>query len=553
MKDNTLKDRTLIRWLLTFAKPFKGKMTLAIFLGIISNLAVVAIPVISTLTLLRLIAGTAVNLSLILGLLIACGILRGVARYLEQYQNHDIAFRLLAHIREEIFAALRKIGPARLTGKNSGDLITSISTDVEALEVFFAHTISPVFIAIGTMLVTFLFLASYDLGLAFLLLMGQLLIGAIIPFISYRRNQQIGDDYKTAFVAVSQTIMENANSIKDIAQFQLEKTRLTKLNTDSRVLNQQNRRRIFQGNTLQLFSEAVVIGTTLIVFYFGNKHGLPTNTIILSVVLSLSSFGPVLALGNLGNALLTTFSSGRRLYQLVHEEPFVTFDKNSQTITEMEQLTAEQLSFSYPNQQKKVLDQISLALKKGQSIGISGKSGSGKSTLLKLLMRYWDPASGKITVNNQELSQLSEGALHQLEGVMEQSTFLFEDTIANNISLKRESVSQAAIEEAAKAATIHDWIISLPEGYQTELSKLARSISDGERQRIGLARLLVYDAPLILLDEPTSNLDYVNEQAILAAFKERLQDKTMILVSHRNSTLKIAEKRLHLEQGKLSK
>lgn len=544
-----MKDSVLIRWLLSFTKPFKGKMTLAILLGILSNLAVVAIPVISTLTLLRLIAGDAVNLALILALLIGCGVVRGITRYLEQYQNHDIAFSLLAHIREEIFLALRRIGPARLTGKNSGELITSISTDVEALEVFFAHTISPVFIALGTTLVTFVFLASFDFALACILLAGQLLIGGIIPFISYRKNLQIGDDYKKAFVQVSQTIMENANSLKDIAQFHLEKKRLDKLTMDSNKLNQENRRRIFQGNSLQLFSELIVIGTTLCVFFYGNSRGLAIETIVLSVVLSLSSFGPVLALGNLGNALLTTFSSGRRLYQLVHEEPYVTFEENSPAVESVDTLAATSLSFHYPNTEKKVLGDISFELQQGHSIGISGESGSGKSTLLKLLMRYWDPDKGTITINDLPLSSLKEDTLHHLEGVMEQSTFLFEDTIANNISLKRGSVSQENIEEAAKAASIHDWILSLPEGYETQLSKLSRGISDGERQRIGLARLLVYDAPLVLLDEPTSNLDYVNEQAILAAFKEKLQDKTMVLVSHRSSTLKIAEKQLHLEKG----
>lgn len=544
-----MKDSVLIRWLLSFTKPFKGKMTLAILLGILSNLAVLAIPVISTLTLLRVIAGDAVNLALILALLIGCGVVRGITRYLEQYQNHDIAFSLLAHIREEIFLTLRRIGPARLTGKNSGELITSISTDVEALEVFFAHTISPVFIALGTTLVTFVFLASFDFALACILLAGQLLIGGIIPFISYRKNLQIGDDYKKAFVQVSQTIMENANSLKDIAQFHLEKKRLDKLTMDSNKLNQENRRRIFQGNSLQLFSELIVIGTTLCVFFYGNSRGLAIETIVLSVVLSLSSFGPVLALGNLGNALLTTFSSGRRLYQLVHEEPYVTFEGNSPAVESVDTLAATSLSFHYPNTEKKVLGDISFELQQGHSIGISGESGSGKSTLLKLLMRYWDPDKGTITINDLPLSSLKEDTLHHLEGVMEQSTFLFEDTIANNISLKRGSVSQENIEEAAKAAAIHDWILSLPEGYETQLSKLSRGISDGERQRIGLARLLVYDAPLVLLDEPTSNLDYVNEQAILAAFKEKLQDKTMILVSHRGSTLKITDKQLHLEKG----
>lgn len=547
-----MKDSLLIRWLLAFTKPFLGKMSLAILLGIISNLAVVAISVISTLTLLQMVAGKTVNLPVILALLIACGIVRGVARYLEQYQNHDIAFSLLAHIREKIFAALRTIGPARLTGKNSGELITSISTDVEALEVFFAHTISPVFIALGTTFVTFMFLAYFDLSVSLILLAGQLLIGGIIPFISYRRNLQIGDDYKKAFVQVNQTIMENANSLKDIAQFHLEENRLKKLDSDSRLLNQENRRRIFQGNSLQLFSELVVIGTTLCVFYLGSSRGLPFETIVLSIVVSLSSFGPVLALGNLGNALLTTFSSGRRLYQLVHEEPFVEFEKSTEAVDNVESLQAKNVSFHYPKTDKVILKEVSFELKKGERLGISGESGSGKSTLLKLLMRYWDPDSGKLTINGLPLASLKEESLHHLEGVMEQSTFLFEDTIANNISLKRPEVTQAEIAEAAKAAAIHEWILSLPDGYDTQLSKLSRTLSDGERQRIGLARLLVYDAPLVLLDEPTSNLDYVNEQAILATFKEKLKDKTMIVVSHRESTLKIAEKHLHMENGRLT-
>lgn len=547
-----MKDSLLIRWLLAFTKPFLGKMSLAILLGIISNLAVVAIPVISTLTLLQMVAGKTVNLPVILALLIACGIVRGAARYLEQYQNHDIAFSLLAHIREKIFAALRTIGPARLTGKNSGELITSISTDVEALEVFFAHTISPVFIALGTTFVTFMFLAYFDLSVSLILLAGQLLIGGIIPFISYRRNLQIGDDYKKAFVQVNQTIMENANSLKDIAQFHLEENRLKKLDSDSRLLNQENRRRIFQGNSLQLFSELVVIGTTLCVFYLGSSRGLPFEAIVLSVVVSLSSFGPVLALGNLGNALLTTFSSGRRLYQLVHEEPFVEFEKSTEAVETVEALQATKVSFHYPKTDKVILKEVSFELKKGERLGISGESGSGKSTLLKLLMRYWDPDSGKLTINRLPLASLKEESLHHLEGVMEQSTFLFEDTIANNISLKRPEVTQAEIAEAAKAAAIHEWILSLPDGYDTQLSKLSRTLSDGERQRIGLARLLVYDAPLVLLDEPTSNLDYVNEQAILATFKEKLKDKTMIVVSHRESTLKIAEKHLHMENGRLT-
>ncbi|MBO1306407.1 ABC transporter ATP-binding protein [Enterococcus sp. 669A] len=547
-----MKDRSLIRWLLGFARPFIGKMTLAIFLGILSNLSVVAISMIAVWTVFRLLNQQAVNLSVILGVLIACGVLRGVARYAEQYLNHDIAFRLLALIREDIFSTLRKMGPAYLSGKNSGDLITAISTDVEALEVFFAHTISPVFIALGTTVITFGFMAFFDWRMALILLLGQLLIGVIIPLISYNRNRSIGDDYQTAFVAVNQTIMENMNSLKDIAQYQLAQQRTGQLLSDSQRLNQQNKKRILHASSLQAFSEGVVVFTTLGILLFGFYSIANPLTLTLAAVLSLSSFGPVLALGNLGNALLTTFSSGRRLYQLVHVTPSVQFDPEGQEPAEFQQTALAQVTFSYPETKQKVLQQLSLNVNKGDRIGISGESGSGKSTLLKLVMRYWDPDNGKITLNQLPIARVTEPALHQLQGVMEQTTFLFEDTIANNISMKR-AVSQSAIEQAAQDAAIHEWILSLPQGYETRLSQLSRNISDGERQRIGLARLFLYDAPLILLDEPTSNLDYVNEQAILATLDKKLTDKTLLIVSHRETTLDIADQTYRVEKGHLLK
>lgn len=547
-----MKDRSLIRWLLGFARPFIGKMSLAIFLGILSNLSVVAIPMIAVWTVFRLLNQQAVNLSVILGVLIACGVLRGVARYAEQYLNHDIAFRLLALIREDIFSTLRKMGPAYLSGKNSGDLITAISTDVEALEVFFAHTISPVFIALGTTVITFSFMAFFDWRMALILLLGQLLIGVIIPLISYNRNRSIGDDYQTAFVAVNQTIMENMNSLKDIAQYQLAQQRTAQLLSDSQRLNQQNKKRILHASSLQAFSEGVVVFTTLGILLFGFYSIANPLTLTLAAVLSLSSFGPVLALGNLGNALLTTFSSGRRLYQLVHVTPSVQFDSEGQEPAEFQQTTLAQVTFSYPETKQKVLHQLSLNVNKGDRIGISGESGSGKSTLVKLVMRYWDPDNGEITLNQLPLENVTEPALHQLQGVMEQTTFLFEDTIANNISMKR-AVSQSAIEQAAQDAAIHEWILSLPQGYETRLSQLSRNISDGERQRIGLARLFLYDAPLLLLDEPTSNLDYVNEQAILATLDKKLADKTLLIVSHRETTLEIADQTYRVEKGHLLK
>ncbi|WP_321388025.1 ABC transporter ATP-binding protein [uncultured Enterococcus sp.] len=544
-----MKQSSIIIWLLSFVKPLRGKMALAITLGIISNLAVVAIPVIGVKELWLLFSGAEGNPLTALFVMVGCGILRGIARYSEQYLNHDIAFRLLAYIREEIFSVLRKLGPAKLTGKQSGDLITAITSDVEALEVFFAHTISPTFIAIGTTLFTVGFLWYYDVGMALILLTGQLLVGGVIPIVGYQRNKAIGDDYQSALSALNQQVMENVESLQDIAQYDLSEQRLEQLEKTGKALNSQYRGRLKQSSILQILSEIVLIGTAVCLVIYGGAMELSGELVMLGTILSLSSFGAVLALSGLGNALLTTLASGRRLQALVQEEPTTSFRQSNQEITDFSGISLDKVSFAYDHERQ--LDNLSLEIPQGSIVGIGGESGSGKSTLLKLLMRYWDPQSGTIQFNDVELKAISEHSLHQLEGVMEQATFIFEDTIANNICLSKSGVSMQEIEEAAKQAALHEWICSLPEGYYTVIGGQTRAVSDGERQRFGLARLFLHDAPLLLLDEPTSNLDYLNEQEILNALSEASANKTIFLISHRATTLAFANQQLFLAQGKL--
>ncbi|EHZ6143125.1 ABC transporter ATP-binding protein [Listeria monocytogenes] len=543
-----MSEWTVIRWLLKFVKPLRGKMLLAILLGIISNLSVILISLIGAYGILAVILAQPLNPYKWLFVMVGCGVLRGVARYLEQYLNHDIAFRLLAIIRERIFSTLRKLGPARLSGKKSGDLITAITSDVEALEVFFAHTISPVFIALGTTIATVGFLGMYDTGLALILLLGQILVGVVLPMISYKRNKKIGTAYQTEFVGLNQAVMENIASLQDIFQFKLGEARLTNLTNRGEKLNKQYQKRLHQGSELQILGEWVLIGTATLILVLGSFWQLPLETILIGTVLSLSSFGSVLALNALGTALLSTFASGKRLYALTEEKPVVTFNGQLE-LTDFESAELNKVCFSHDGKQA-ILSGLSLDLPKGKWLGIGGESGSGKSTLVKLLMRYWDP-DGEVNLNNQPLPKITESSLHQLEGVMEQSTFLFEDTIGNNIRLGKKAATLDEVKKAARKAAIDKWIETLPEGYDTKIGGQARNLSDGERQRIGLARLFLHDAPLLLLDEPTSNLDYINEQAILNTLRSEIQDKTVLVISHRKTTLDLAEEQWLLENGVL--
>ncbi|MFI3623016.1 amino acid ABC transporter ATP-binding/permease protein [Vagococcus fluvialis] len=541
-----VKNTQVINWLLSFVKPLSLKMSGAVLLGIISNLSVIGITFLGLKEMFAILSGDTNSVMKTFWLLILCGVIRGVARYMEQYLNHDIAFSLLANVRSSIFKVLRKLGPAKLSGKNSGDMITAITTDVEALEVFFAHTISPVFIAIGTSLVLVSYLLTNHLYLGLILLLGHLFVGVFVPVISYKQHEKTGSVYQETFVSLNQQVIENVDSIRDINQFSLEEEKLASLHEAGEKLNQEYQKKLKQSSKIQILSEFGVIGTTILMVLVGTQLDLSVSQQVTTSIITLSSFGSVLALSGLGNALLSTFASGKRLFALVNEEPNVVFNSDKQQHkNEFNDLVIENLSFSYD--EKQILANLNINLEKGVTLGIGGESGKGKSTLLKLLMRYFDPNQGRILFDKTNLKDYSETELHSLESVMEQKTFIFADTIKNNISLKNEKISQEDIEKAAEAASLSEWIESLPDKYETKIGGQNRGVSDGEKQRIGLARVFLHDAPLLLLDEPTSSLDYLNEQKILHTIKHISEGKTTIVVSHRESTLNIADKVMVIE------
>lgn len=541
-----VKNTQVVNWLLSFVKPLSLKMSGAVLLGIISNLSVIGITFLGLKEMFAILSGDTNSVMKTFWLLILCGVIRGVARYMEQYLNHDIAFSLLANVRSSIFKVLRKLGPAKLSGKNSGDMITAITTDVEALEVFFAHTISPVFIAIGTSLVLVGYLLTNHLYLGLILLLGHLFVGVFVPVISYKQHEKTGSAYQETFVSLNQQVIENVDSIRDINQFSLEEEKLASLHEAGEKLNQEYQKKLKQSSKIQILSEFGVIGTTILMILVGTQLDLSVSQQVTTSIITLSSFGSVLALSGLGNALLSTFASGKRLFALVNEEPNVVFNSDKQQHkNEFNDLVFENLSFSYD--EKQILDNLNINLEKGVTLCIGGESGKGKSTLLKLLMRYFDPNQGRILFDKTNLKDYSETELHSLESVMEQKTFIFADTIKNNISLKNEKISQEDIEKAAEAASLSEWIESLPDKYETKIGGQYRGVSDGEKQRIGLARVFLHDAPLLLLDEPTSSLDYLNEQKILQTIKNISEGKTTIVVSHRKSTLNIADEVMIIE------
>lgn len=543
-----MQNIKLIKWLLTFIKPFKFIMGSAILFGSLSNLSVVSITLLAAITLYALLLGININLKIVFIILIGLGVFRGIARYIEQYCNHNIAFHLLALFRNYLFKSLRQIGPAILSNKQSGDLITMISTDVEALEVFFAHTISPFFIAIITSSTIFIIFYQVQPILASILLLSQIITGFIVPTISYKYNQKIGDNYKEAFVETSNIIIENMNSLNTISSYTLLTNRKNKLKVANKKLNHYNYLKIKHQATLQSLSEFMVIITAIFIIFIGNYLQIKPLTIFIFSILSLSSFGPIISLTQLGNALLTTLASAKRLYKILQTKATVTFPKNYQEkISNFNELNVINLNYNY-EENDTLLKNINFSIKQNQILGIKGPSGSGKSTLLHLLMHYFDVNNGEINFNNTSISKLTKKQLISIEKIMSQETFIFKDTIANNISLNNPHFTLEDIEKAANKAGLTSWINSLDKGFNTIINLSQNELSAGERQRMGLARLFLYDSPIYLLDEPTSHLDYLNELKIMTSLAKEQKNRAIILVSHRDTTLQLAHFILELKK-----
>ena len=491
----------------------------------------------------------------ILTIMIVIALLRGILHYLEQYCNHYIAFRLLAIIRHKVFEALQKLCSAKLESRDKGNLISIITTDIELLEVFYAHTISPICIAFLTSLFMVLFIGHYHYLAGSLALIAYIIVGVIIPVINGKLGSAEGMTFRNNFGELNSFVLDSLRGLDETIQYNQGEERKQEIIERSKQLAKQQEYLSYREGAQRSITNTVILlasfGMLFLTLFLYLNHELGFEGIITCTLSMMGSFGPVVALSSLSNNLNQTLASGERVLSLLEEKPLVEeVEGDKETNDSFKGATLNHVTFSYDDET--ILDDYSLKLEPGKITGIHGVSGSGKSTILKLLMRFWDVHQGSITVDEEEIKQIPTKHLRDMESYVTQETHLFHDSIANNIAIAKKDATREEIMEACKKASIHDFIMTLPKGYDTEVGELGDTLSGGEKQRIGIARAFLHDAPMILMDEPTSNLDSLNEGIILKSLKESSKQKTIVLVSHRASTMNIAETVYEMKDGRIS-
>ena len=545
--------------LIGLVKPLLHIMLAAIILGTAGYLCAIFLTILAGQVIVHgLIAGGAGSIKTIITVMLIIAVLRGILHYAEQYCNHFIAFKLLAIIRHKVFAALRKLCPAKLEGRDKGNLISIITTDIELLEVFYAHTISPIAIATLTSLVMVVFIGRYHWLAGILALIAYLIVGVVIPMWNGRRGSQMGMEFRTNFGELNSFVLDSLRGLDETIQYDQGEKRKEQMSECSRSLAGMQEKLSGMEGAQRSFTNLVILlasfGMLALTVWLYGKGEIGFEGILTCTIAMMGSFGPVVALSSLSNNLNQTLASGERVLSLLEETPMVEEipeDMHIKIVSEnFSGAEAKNVTFAYENET--ILDDYSLKLEPGKITGIHGASGSGKSTLLKLLMRFWDVNEGSVSVDGEDVRKIPTRHLRDMESYVTQETHLFHDSIANNIAVGSPGASREAIIEAAKKASIHDFIMKLPKGYDTEVGELGDTLSGGEKQRIGIARAFLHDSPLILMDEPTSNLDSLNEGIILKSLREASEKKTVVLVSHRKSTMNIADTVFEMKDGRIS-
>lgn len=528
-------------------------MLLAVINGAIGFLCAMGVTLMGAVGVAKALGETiALSYGAIIALAIGCGALRGLLRYLEQYSNHYIAFRLLAVLRDKIFGALRTLCPAKLESKQKGAIIAMITSDIETLEVFYAHTISPVCIAVLVSGAVALFVGAVSSWyLALVAVLGYLTVGVAVPLISSGRLKASGVRYRAEFSNFHAYFLDSMKGIQDIVLHNAGDVRESEVNRRSDILLQETKKMkhdtVRASAATELCVSLFIVLTLAVGIALVAVNHLSVGRMIIGVVAVFGSFGPVIAISALPGNLTQTFASGDRVLNLLVEEPAVKPVTHGKTFA-YNDLKVTDLSFSYDGQTQ-VLSDICMHAEKGEIIGIVGESGCGKSTFLKLLLRFWQKRQGEIAYNGTDIDALDGDSLLDNVTMVSQTTYLFDETIEENLRIAKPDATQAELEEACRLASIHDFIMRLPDGYQTSVGTLGDNLSAGEKQRIGLARAFLRGSELILLDEPTSNVDSINEGIILKALKEQKRKKSIILVSHRESTMAIADRIYRVEKG----
>ena len=590
---NTTKRRSAIRImgsLIDLVKPLLHIMLAAIILGTLGYLCAIFLTILAGQVIVHgLLTGAAgiivpvdnmwlafIPVKTIITVMIVIAVLRGILHYAEQYCNHFIAFKLLAIIRHKVFASLRKLCPAKLEGRDKGNLISIITTDIELLEVFYAHTISPIAIATLTSMVMVIFIGRYHWLAGMLALAAYLIVGVAIPMWNGKRGSQKGMEFRTSFGELNSFVLDSLRGLDETIQYGQGEKRKEQMSERSKNLAGIQKSLSKMEGSQRSFTNMVILlasfGMLALTIWLYDKGAIGFEGILTCTIAMMGSFGPVVALSSLSNNLNQTLASGERVLSLLEETPLVeeipgdVETPGTESVEhEFTGAEAENVTFAYKvnglegdredglgRDNEVILDNYSLKLQPGKITGIHGASGSGKSTLLKLLMRFWDVQDGSISVDGTNVRKIPTRHLRDMESYVTQETHLFHDSIANNIEIAKPGASREEIMEAAKKASIHDFIMTLPKEYDTEVGELGDTLSGGEKQRIGIARAFLHECPLILLDEPTSNLDSLNEGIILKSLKESARKKTVVLVSHRVSTMNVADVVYEMENGRIS-
>ena len=545
--------------LIGLVKPLLHIMLAAIILGTAGYLCAIFLTILAGQVIVHgLIAGGVGGVKTIITVMLIIAVLRGILHYAEQYCNHFIAFKLLAIIRHKVFAALRKLCPAKLEGRDKGNLISIITTDIELLEVFYAHTISPIAIATLTSLVMVVFIGRYHWLAGILALIAYLIVGVVIPMWNGKCGSQMGMEFRTNFGELNSFVLDSLRGLDETIQYDQGEKRKEQMSERSRSLAGIQEKLSKMEGAQRSFTNLVILlasfGMLALTVWLYGKGEIGFEGILTCTIAMMGSFGPVVALSSLSNNLNQTLASGERVLSLLEETPMVEEIPEDMHIKIVSEnflgAEAKNVTFAYENET--ILDDYSLKLEPGKITGIHGASGSGKSTLLKLLMRFWDVNQGSVSVDGEDVRKIPTRHLRDMESYVTQETHLFHDSIANNIAVGSPGASREAIIEAAKKASIHDFIMKLPKGYDTEVGELGDTLSGGEKQRIGIARAFLHDSPLILMDEPTSNLDSLNEGIILKSLREASEKKTVMLVSHRKSTMNIVDTVFEMKDGRIS-
>ena len=541
--------------LLKLVTPLAHIMAFTITMGTLGFLAAIFIMVLGAMGLVNLLNfDTHLSFSGILTALIVLAVARGALRYLEQVSGHYIAFKLLALLRDKVFSSLRRLAFVKLQDKQAGQLVSLVTNDIELLEVFYAHTIAPIMIAFFTSAILLLVFGHLSGWFVVVALAAYLTVGVILPIITTKLAREDGRRYRELVGKMNDFFLDSVRGMKEIQLFGYAKQRLDEIQQRSQKIDTAFERIKDQEAKVRVYTEVAVSVFNIIMLFTGlilfSLDKIDFSAFLVGVILLMSSYGPVIALSNLSSNLLQTLASGERVLSLLAEEPELKDVESAVDLKDVSRIDVENVNFAYGEEQ--ILLDVSLSVKKGEILGIHGRSGSGKSTLLKLLMRFYDPKSGSIKINGETLPNINTRSLRDNMAYITQQTYIFNETIEENIRLARRDATLEEIMEAAKKASIHDFILSLPEGYQTKMTELGGNLSDGEKQRIGIARAFLHNAPIILLDEPTSNLDSLNEAMILKSLLDVKAEKLIILVSHRQSTMAICDQVIGIENGRMS-